>query len=89
MTKRVTVSLPDDLADRLAALPDRQISPYVAEAIRRRQSSDDMRAILRAAGHPEYPYDPEGAAERLAARRVPDDVLRETRDRLRADGLYS
>jgi hypothetical protein len=88
MTKRVTVSLPDDVADRLAALPDRQVSPYVAEAIRRRQAGEDMRDILRAAGHPEYPYDPDGAAERLAAHGVPEDVVRRARERARAQGLY-
>jgi hypothetical protein len=46
----------------------------VAEALRRRRASDDMRAALSAAGHPEYPYDPHGAMERLAARQIRPEV---------------
>jgi hypothetical protein len=33
-----------------------------------------MRAALTDAGHREYPYDPEGAARRLAAARISPDV---------------
>jgi hypothetical protein len=39
-----------------------------------RRISDDMRAALRAAGHREFPYDPEGAARRLAACRVSPEM---------------
>lgn len=88
MTKRVTVSLPDELADLLAALPDRKVSPYVAEALHRRKAVDDMRAALRAAGHGEFDYDRDGANRRLAATRVPERVAAETRARARAEGLY-
>jgi hypothetical protein len=70
MTKRVTVSLPDDEAEVLDALPGGQVSAYVAEALRRRRVSDAARAALAAAGHRDFPYDPAGAAERLAAGRV-------------------
>ncbi|WP_328415498.1 hypothetical protein OG470_23490 [Micromonospora sp. NBC_00389] len=70
MSRRVTISVPDDVAEQLDALPARQVSAYVTEALRRRRISDDMRTALRAAGHGEFPYDPEGAMQRLAARQV-------------------
>jgi uncharacterized protein (DUF2336 family) len=70
MSRRVTISIPDDVADQLAAIPRRQVSAYVTEALRRRRASDDIRAALTAAGHPDYPYDPDGAADRTAAARV-------------------
>jgi hypothetical protein len=74
MSRRVTISVPDDVAEQLDALPARQVSAYVTEALRRRRTSDDMRAAVSAAGHPEYPYDPQGATERLAARRISPEV---------------
>ncbi|MEV0154251.1 hypothetical protein AB0H57_10990 [Micromonospora sp. NPDC050686] len=74
MSRRVTISVPDDVAEQLDALPARQVSAYVTEALRRRRISDDMRAALRAAGHGEFPYDPEGATRRLAARRVTPEM---------------
>ncbi|MEV1288735.1 hypothetical protein [Micromonospora sp. NPDC049679] len=74
MSRRVTISVPDDVAEQLAALPARQVSSYVTEALRRRRASDDMRAALTAAGHREYPYDPPGAARRLAERRISPEV---------------
>jgi hypothetical protein len=70
MSRRVTISVPDDVAEQLDAIPARQVSAYVTEALRRRRVSDDMRAALSAAGHRDYPYDPEGAAHRLARRRI-------------------
>ncbi|MEH0844947.1 hypothetical protein V6U81_21420 [Micromonospora sp. CPCC 205711] len=70
----MTISVPDDVAEQLAALPARQVSAYVTEALRRRRISDDMRAALRAAGHREFPYDPEGAMRRLAARQVTPEM---------------
>ncbi|MER7444550.1 hypothetical protein [Micromonospora avicenniae] len=70
MSRRVTISVPDDVAEQLEALPARQVSAYVTEALRRRRISDDMRAALRAAGHGDFPYDPIGAARRLAAHQV-------------------
>ncbi|MEV6368155.1 hypothetical protein AB0L86_14820 [Micromonospora musae] len=70
MSRRVTISVPDDVAEQLEALPARQVSAYVTEALRRRRISDDMRAALRAAGHGDFPYDPVGAAQRLAAHQV-------------------
>src|SRR5690242_3679816 len=70
MTRRLTISLPDDLASELDELPAGQISRFVAEALRRRRISDTARAALHAAGHREFPFDPAGAHERLAESRV-------------------
>jgi hypothetical protein len=70
MTKRLTVSLPDDLAAELERLPAGQVSGFVAEALRRRRLSDAARAALAAAGHRDFPFDPVGAHQRLAAGRV-------------------
>ena len=76
MSRRVTVSVPDDVAAQLDELPPRQVSAYVTEALRRRKASDDVRAALRSAGHGEFPYDPVVAARQLAAARV-DPAVRE------------
>ena len=38
MTRRVTISVRDDVAEQLDALPARQVSAYVTEALRRRQT---------------------------------------------------
>jgi hypothetical protein len=70
MTRRVTISVPDDVADHLDGIPSRQVSAYVTEALRRRQASDDLRLALRTAGHREYPHDPHGAPERMSSGRV-------------------
>jgi hypothetical protein len=48
-------------------------------------ASDDMRAALAAAGHREFPYDPAGAARRLAERRISPEV-REAAIRRLAEG---
>lgn len=70
MTKRLTISLPDDLAAELDKLPAGQVSGFVAEALRRRRISDTARDALRAAGHRDFAFDPAGAEQRLAAGRV-------------------
>lgn len=64
MTKRVTVSLPDDIADRLEAEPN--ASAYVAEAIRQRAIREAGRRMLAEQG---FQITDEGLArarERLA-----------------------
>mgnify|MGYP001419020798 CR=1 FL=1 len=71
MTRRVTISAPDDV-DQLAAMPACQ-SADATEALRRR-AADEMRALLTAAGHRDYPYDPAGARRRLGGQRVRPDV---------------
>src|SRR5688572_92451 len=74
MTRRVTISLPDDVAAQLDAVPDRQVSAYVADALRRRRASDEIRAALSAAGHRDYPYEPAVSARRLTEQRVAPQV---------------
>ncbi|MEU8020413.1 ribbon-helix-helix protein, CopG family [Micromonospora parva] len=51
MGRRVTISVPDDVAEQLDALAARQVSAYVTEALRRRRISDGTRAALEATGH--------------------------------------
>ena len=82
MSRRVTISVPDDVAEQLDALPARQVSAYVTEALRRRRAADDMRAALTAAGHREYPYDPRGATRRLAERRISPETREASISRL-------
>lgn len=80
MTKRVTISLPDDVAARLEALPPRQVSAYVAETIRTRAAADDMRELLAKVGMKNIPpYDPIRAAAKVAAARaaITPEVLEE------------
>ena len=77
MTRRLTISLPDDVVTELDQLPAGQVSGFVAEALRRRQISDSARAALHAAGHGDFPFDPAGAAQRLAVGRV-DPQIRES-----------
>ena len=48
MTKKITISLPDDLADRLA--DESNASAYVAESLRRRVAGEKTREILRNVG---------------------------------------
>lgn len=76
MTRRVTISVPDDIADQLDGLPARQVSAYVTDAIRRRHSTDELRAALKAAGHKDHQPDPAAAARWQDAGRV-DPTVRE------------
>ena len=76
MSRRVTISVPDDVAEQLDALPARSVSGYVTDALRRRKAADDMRAALQRAGHREYSPDPERAAQRRRAAQV-DPAVRE------------
>ncbi|MET8041238.1 hypothetical protein ABZU25_10250 [Micromonospora sp. NPDC005215] len=48
MTKKITISLPDDLAERLTQEPN--ASAYVAESLRRRVAGERTREILRSVG---------------------------------------
>src|SRR5258705_134680 len=50
MTKRITVTLPDEVAATLEHLPN--VSAYVTEAIVRRQRASHLRAELEARGIP-------------------------------------
>jgi hypothetical protein len=66
MSKRVTVNLPDDVADRLGREPN--ASAYVTEALRERMEREQTRALLTDHG---IPVTREGVAQarqrRLAA----------------------
>jgi hypothetical protein len=79
MTTRVTVSLPDDVAEQLADLPPRQVSAYVADALRRRAAADSLRAALRAAGHGDFDDDPAASFARRSRPEIPADVVAEVR----------
>jgi hypothetical protein len=48
MTRKITISLPDDVAERLAQ--EGNVSAYVTESVRRRLESESFRAALRARG---------------------------------------
>jgi hypothetical protein len=50
MTKKIAVSLPDDIAEQLKGKPN--VSAYVAEALRRRLDGDEIRRRLAAVGRP-------------------------------------
>jgi hypothetical protein len=66
MSKRVTVNLPDDVADRLGLEPN--ASAYVTEALRERMERERTKALLAEHG---FPVTGEGIARarerRLAA----------------------
>jgi len=49
MTKKIAISLPDDIAEQIKDQPN--VSAYVTEALRRRLASDEVRTRLRAVGY--------------------------------------
>lgn len=74
MIRRVTISVPDDVADQIAAVPPRKLSAYLSEAVSRARASEEIRTTLAAAGHREFPYEPEAAARRLRERRIDPEI---------------
>lgn len=79
MNKRITVSVPDDVAERLAA--EENVSAYVTDAVRRTMRHETTRSMLEAAG---FAITDEGLArarERLAGGRaaMTPDVLEQGR----------
>jgi hypothetical protein len=64
MTKKLAVSVPDDVAERLAREPN--VSAYVTEAVRLRMRSEQTREMLRSAG---FKITDEGVARAAAERR--------------------
>lgn len=48
MTKKIAISVPDDVAERLAR--ERNVSAYITDAVRRRMSAERTREALRALG---------------------------------------
>jgi hypothetical protein len=75
MTRKIAISLPEDIADHLRDKPN--VSAYVAESIRRRIDADDVRGRLAGLG-----FDLDDAALHIArsefeaARAGIDDDLR-------------
>jgi hypothetical protein len=61
MTKKIAISLPDDIAERVAQ--EDNASAYIADAIRRRMVSEKVRAALRGLG---FELSPGGMAETRA-----------------------
>jgi hypothetical protein len=86
-TVRFTVSLPEDVAGPLKDLPAGQVSAYVTEALRRRQTLERMQAALTAAGHRRFTPDPAEAAALREQLRVPGHVRDETIARLKSEGM--
>jgi hypothetical protein len=78
MTKRVTVDLPDDVAERLGQEGD--VSAFVAEAVRARMRAETSRAVMESAG---FRFTDEGLAE--ARRRLEEGRRRMTAE-VRAEG---
>ena len=67
MTQRITVSLPDDVAERVAQEPN--ASAYVTAALRQQIERDDTRAVLAAQGFTLTDEGRQRARQRLAAAR--------------------
>jgi hypothetical protein len=66
MSKRVTVNLPDDVAERLSLEPN--ASAYVTEALRERMEHEQTRSLLIEHGFP--PVTDEGIARARERRRA-------------------
>jgi hypothetical protein len=49
MTTKISISLPDDIAERLSHQPN--VSAYVAEALRHRMRMDRTRELLASSGY--------------------------------------
>jgi hypothetical protein len=61
MTKKIAVSLPDDVAEWLAGMDN--VSAYVAESVRIRMEAQETREILRSVG---FEFTEEGRAKAAA-----------------------
>ena len=48
MTKKIAISIPDDVAEKLGAVDN--VSAYVTEAVRRRMRGEQIRSELRKVG---------------------------------------
>jgi hypothetical protein len=84
MTKKIAISIPDDVAERLAAGDIENVSAYVTEAVRRQIVLEQTRKVMRDAG---FRITDEGVdrwrrllAERDA--RVRPELWQESRDRI-------
>jgi hypothetical protein len=82
--RKLSISIPSDVAAGMEHLPAGEVSSYVTDALRRKQAGDAMRRTLAAAGFPDYPVDPEAATSRAVAAHVPDSVRDQAVARLAA-----
>ena len=72
--RKLSISIPRDVAARMDHLGAGEVSPYVTEALRRMQAGDDTRETLSAAGFPEYPVDVRAAAVRATAAHISPEM---------------
>jgi hypothetical protein len=79
MTKKITVSLPDDVAERLESEPN--VSAFVAEAVRARMGAERMRRALQDLG---FNLTDEGMAE---ARREREEMMAKITPELRREAV--
>ena len=83
MTRKIAISVPDDVAERLEQEPN--VSAYITEAVRRRMAGEQVRRVLAEAGRPVTEEGVARAHARMQALRAsvtPD--LQQTAERLRA-----
>ncbi|MGV9766992.1 hypothetical protein [Micromonospora tulbaghiae] len=86
MTKKIAVSLPDDVAERLAKEPN--VSAFVARAVRRQMAGEQTRVVLARAGVTIADEDVDRAhaeMQQLAASITPE--LREQATKLQSEVL--
>ncbi|MET8090362.1 hypothetical protein [Micromonospora sp. NPDC005220] len=86
MTKKIAISVPDDVADRLSTEPN--VSAFVTGAVRRQMAGEKTREVLARAGFvitDEDVADAHAEMEQLKARITPE--LREQAARLQAEVL--
>jgi predicted transcriptional regulator len=81
MSKRVTVNLPDDVAERLGQEPN--ASAYVTDALRERIEREQTRALLAEHG---LPVTAEGVARARERRLAASTLTSERREELRQLG---
>jgi hypothetical protein len=96
MTKKIAISVPDDVAERLAHEPN--VSAYITEAVRGRMAGEQTRQILNAAGFAITDDDMERAGQEIdrAYANVTPELLAHaarlyaeiTRGRTRAAGAH-
>jgi hypothetical protein len=77
MTKKITVSLPDDVAERLES--EANVSAFVADAVRRRMGAEQMRRALQNLG---FNITDEGLAD---ARREHEEAMAKITPELRRE----
>lgn len=54
MTKRITISIPDDVAERIESEPN--ASRFVADAVRARLQAEKTRELLSQSGYGDLPH---------------------------------